>query len=58
MPTQQWAMWLIGGGVIAGLAIAKLATGGADGGVAGFILAGALKGAVVGAVSGAWLMVQ
>lgn len=49
----QWAMWLIGGVVIAGLAIATIATGGAAGGVAGFILAGALKGAVVGAVSGA-----
>lgn len=47
----QWAMWLIGGVVIAGLAIATIATGGAAGGVAGFILAGALKGAVVGAVS-------
>ena len=49
----QWAMWVIGGVVIAGLAIATIATGGAAGGVAGFILAGALKGAVVGAVSGA-----
>jgi len=49
----QWAKWLIGGIVIAGLAIATIATGGAAGGVAGFILAGALKGAVVGAVSGA-----
>lgn len=49
----QWAMWLIGGVVIAGLAIATIATGGAAGGVAGFILAGALKGAVVGTVSGA-----
>ena len=49
----QWAMWLIGGVVIAGLAIATIATGGAAGGVAGFILSGALKGAVVGAVSGA-----
>lgn len=46
-------MWLIGGVVIAGLAIATVATGGAAGGVAGFILAGALKGAIVGAVSGA-----
>ena len=44
----QWAMWVIGGVVIAGLAIATIATGGAAGGVAGFILAGALKGAVVG----------
>jgi len=51
----QWAMWLIGGVVIAGLAIATIATGGAAGGVAGFILAGALKGAIVGAVSGALL---
>ena len=49
----NWAMWLIGGVVIAGLAVATIATGGAAGGVAGFILAGALKGAVVGAVSGA-----
>ena len=49
----QWAMWVIGGVVIAGLAIATIATGGAAGGVAGFILAGALKGAVVGALSGA-----
>ena len=49
----QWAMWLIGVVVIAGLAIATIATGGVAGGVAGFILAGALKGAVVGAVSGA-----
>ena len=49
----EWAMWVIGGVVIAGLAIATIATGGAAGGVAGFILAGALKGAVVGAVSGA-----
>ena len=49
----QWAMWLIGGGVIAGLAIATIATGGAAGGVAGFIFAGVLKGSVVGAVSGA-----
>ena len=49
----EWAKWLIGGLVIAGLAIATIATGGAAGGVAGFILAGALKGAVVGAVSGA-----
>ena len=49
----QWAMWLIGGVVIAGLAIATIATGGAAGGVAGFILSGALKGAAVGAVSGA-----
>ena len=49
----QWAMWLIGVVVIAGLTIATIATGGAAGGVAGFILAGALKGAVVGAVSGA-----
>ncbi len=49
----KWAMWLIGGVVIAGLAIATIATGGAAGGVAGFILAGALKGAVIGAVSGA-----
>ncbi|MBQ8433830.1 MAG: RHS repeat-associated core domain-containing protein, partial [Clostridia bacterium] len=49
----QWAKWLIGGLVIAGLAIATVATGGAAGGVAGFILAEALKGAVVGAVSGA-----
>ena len=46
---SQWAMWLIGGVVNVGLAIATEATGG----VAGFILAGALKGAVVGAVSGA-----
>ncbi|MBQ8772337.1 MAG: RHS repeat-associated core domain-containing protein [Clostridia bacterium] len=49
----QWAKWLVGGLVIAGLAIATVATGGAAGGVAGFILAGALKGAVVGAVSSA-----
>ena len=48
----DWAKWLIGGLVIAGLAIATIATGGAAGGVAGFILAGALKGAVIGAVSG------
>ena len=48
----QWAMWLIGGVVIAGLAIATAATGGTAGGVARFILAGSLKGAVVGAVSG------
>ncbi|NLK12396.1 MAG: DNRLRE domain-containing protein [Candidatus Phytoplasma sp.] len=38
--------------IIAGLAIATVATGGAAGGVAGFILAGALKGATIGAVSG------
>lgn len=49
----EWAKWLIGGLVIAGLAIATIATGGAAGGVAGFILAGALKGAIIGAVSGA-----
>jgi RHS repeat-associated protein len=49
----DWTKWLIGGLVIAGLAIATIATGGAAGGVAGFILAGALKGAVIGAVSGA-----
>ena len=49
----DWAKWLIGGLVIAGLAIATIATGGAAGGVAGFILAGALKGAILGAVSGA-----
>ena len=49
----KWAKWLIGGVVIATLAIATIATGGAAGGVAGFVLAGALKGAVVGAVSGA-----
>jgi hypothetical protein len=49
----EWAKWLLGGLVIAGLAIATIATGGAAGGVAGFILAGALKGAVIGAVSGA-----
>ena len=51
----QWVMWLIGGAIIAGLAIATVATGGAAGGVAGFVLAGALKGAAVGAVSGALL---
>lgn len=45
------ANWSIGVVVIAGLAIATIATGGAAEGVAGFILAGALKGAVVGAVS-------
>ena len=49
----EWLKWLIGGVVIAGLAIATIATGGAAGGVAGFILAGALKGAAIGAVSGA-----
>ena len=49
----EWAKWLIGGLVIAGLAIATIATGGAAGGVAGFIWAGALKGAIIGAVSGA-----
>lgn len=38
--------------IIAGLAIATIATGGAAGGVAGFMLAGALKGAAIGAVSG------
>ena len=47
----QWAMWLIGGVVIAGLAIAAVATGGAASGVAGFVVVGALKGAVIGAVS-------
>ncbi len=47
----EWAMWLTGALVIAGLAIATIATGGAAGGVAGFILSGALKGAVIGAVS-------
>lgn len=49
----QWAMWLIGGVVIAGLAIATIATGGTAEGVAGFIVAGAFKGAIIGAVSGA-----
>ena len=49
----EWLKWLIGGIVIAGLAIATIATGGAAGGVAGFILAGAFKGAAIGAVSGA-----
>ncbi|MGD9570241.1 MAG: hypothetical protein AB7V48_18340 [Sedimentibacter sp.] len=38
--------------IIAGLAIATVATGGAAGGVVGFILAGAFKGAAIGAVSG------
>lgn len=52
----DWAKWLIGGLVIAGLTIATIATGGAAGGVAGFILAGALKGAVLGAVSGALVL--
>lgn len=43
---------IVGIAIIAGLAIATIATGGAAGGVAGFILAGALKGAAIGAVSG------
>ena len=38
--------------IIAGLAIATVATGGAAGGVAGFIIAGAFKGAAIGAFSG------
>ena len=38
--------------IIACLALATVATGGAAGGVAGFILAGALKGAAIGAISG------
>jgi RHS repeat-associated protein len=41
--------------IIAGLAIATVATGGAAGGVAGFILAGALKGAAISAISGGLL---
>ena len=49
----DWAKWLIGGLIIAGLTIATIATGGAAGGVAGFILTGALKGAILGAVSDA-----
>ena len=49
----NWAKWLIGGVVIASLAIATIATGGAAAGVAGYILAGALKGAVSSAISGA-----
>ena len=45
----QWAMWLIGVVVIAGLAIATVATGGA----AGVILGAAFYGAVTSAVGGA-----
>lgn len=50
---MPWWQWLIGGLIIAALAIATIVTGGASAGVAGFIVAGAFKGAVAGAISGA-----
>ena len=49
----NWLKWVVGIGVLAVLAIATVATGGASGGVVGFILAEALKGAAIGAVSSA-----